>query len=355
MPQPDTTGIAPDCQARLILPRVQTRSTRAELDRLAQHYSLDPQASATLLDLADARPSRTESLTFLAACFRYAGVLSLGASVVFFVAANWSRIAVFGRFALLEVLLVAFVAVALMKPPPRLFGRGAMFLAFITTGALLALFGQTYQTGADVHELFLGWALLGLPLVIAAQWGAASAAWICVLDLALCLFCGFNPRGGFLWMIFDGERFTTTHALLLSIAINIALWVTFERLRWRAVPDWVRRLTLFFALCFVTWLGFIGAFAGEHGDTTGEDWLAIAGSAAALAGIATAAIAQRRDVYPLALALGSFVFIATCWIGRAMQHTHEAVFFVMALWLILASTLGGRGLMRVARAWNRPI
>ena len=122
MPQLDTPGIARDCQARLILPRVQTRATRAELDRLAQHYSLNPQASATLLDLADARPSRTESLTFLAACFRYAGVLSLGASVVFFVAANWSRIAVFGRFALLEVLLVLFIALALCKPPPRFFG-----------------------------------------------------------------------------------------------------------------------------------------------------------------------------------------------------------------------------------------
>lgn len=354
MPQLDTTGIAPNRRARLILPRVQTRPTRAELDRLAQHYGLDPQASATLLDLADARPSRTESLTFLAACFRYAGVLSLGASVVFFVAANWSRIAVFARFALLEILLVVFVVVALIKPPPRFFGRAAMLLAFITTGALLALFGQTYQTGADVYELFLGWALLGLPLVIAAQWGAVSAAWICVLDLALCLFCGFNPRGGFLWVLFDGERFTTTHALLLAAALNIGLWAAFERLRWRAVPDWVRRLTLFFALCFVTWLGFVGAFAGERWDADGEDWLAITGSAAALAGIAIAAFAQRRDVYPLALALGSFVFIVTCWIARAMQGTHEAVFFVMALWLIVTSTLGGRGLMQLARAWNRP-
>jgi uncharacterized membrane protein len=330
---------------------VQTRLTRAELDRLAQHYSLNPQASATLLGLADARPGRTESLTFLASCFRHAGILSLGSSVVFFIAANWSRITVFTRFALLEILLVGFVVLALLRPPPRIFGRAAMLLAFITTGALLALFGQTYQTGADVYELFLGWALLGLPLIVAAQWGAASAAWICVLDLGLCLFCGWNPRGGFLWQLFD-EHLTTTHALLFASALNIGLWIAFERLEWRAVPAWVRRLTLFFALCFVTWLGFVGAFAGARWDTGGEDWLAIAGSSAAIAGIAVAAFTQRRDVYPLALALGSFVFIVTCWIARGLADAHEAVFFVMALWLIVTSTLGGRGLMQLGRAWG---
>jgi uncharacterized membrane protein len=354
MPQLDTTGIAPGSPARLILPRVQTRPTRAELDRLAQHYSLNPQASATLLDLADARPSRTESLTFLAACFRHAGVLSLGASVVFFVAANWSRVAIFGRFALLEILLVLFIALALYKPPPRFFGRAATLLAFITTGALLALFGQTYQTGADVYELFLGWALLGLPLVIAAQWSAASAAWICVLDLALCLFCGWNPRGGFLWVLFDGDRFTTTHALLLASALNIGLWFAFERLEWRAVPAWVRRLTLFFALCFVTWLGFIGVFAGGRWDSTGEEWLAIISSHAAIALVAVIAFARRRDVNPLALAAGSLVFLVTCWIARWMAHSDEGVFFMMAAWLIVASTLGGRGLLTLSRAWNRP-
>jgi uncharacterized membrane protein len=332
--------------------RVQTRLKRVELDQLARHYALHSQASATLLDLADARPGRTESLTFLARCFRHAGVLSLGSSVVFFVAANWSRIAVFGRFALLEILLVGFVVLALLRPPPRFVGRAALLLAFITTGALLALFGQTYQTGADVYELFLGWALLGLPLVVAAQWGPTSAAWICVLDLALCLFCGWNPRGGFLWVLFDGERFTTTHAVFAATVLNLGLWIAFERLQWRAVPGWVRRLVLFFALCFVSWLGFIGVFNGGHWGAATEDWLAIGGSLAALAGVIFAALAQRRDVYPLALAAGALVFLLTCWIARWMADTHEAVFFVMALWLITASTLCGRGLMLIARAWR---
>jgi uncharacterized membrane protein len=329
---------------------------RADLDRLARHYSLDEAASDTLLDLAGARPSRTESLTFLARCFRYAGVLSLGAGVVFFVAANWSRIAVFGRFGILEVLLAMFVAIGLFKPPPRFVGRAATLLAFITTGALLALFGQTYQTGADVYELFLSWALLGLPFAVAAQWGVATAAWVLVLDLALGLFCGWTPRNGIFWSMFESDRFAASHALLFAAALNLSGWFGFERLNLRAVPDWVRKLILFCGFVFVTWLGVLGIFAGEgvslQGVSVGEDWLAIAGSLAGIGAIFFIALRQRRDIYPLALALASFIVIGMFWISRWTSRTDELVFFLVALWLIAASTLGSRWLLQLARGWR---
>ena len=97
---------------------MQPKLKRSELDGLAEFYSLDVQRTETLLELADARPSRTEGLRFLATCLRIAGVLSLAAGLVFFVAANWSEIAVFGRFALIQLVLVACVVVAWIKPPP---------------------------------------------------------------------------------------------------------------------------------------------------------------------------------------------------------------------------------------------
>ena len=90
---------------------------------------------------------------------------------------------------------------------------------------------QTYQTGADVYELFLTWALLGLPLAIVGQWGATSAAWVLASNTALLLFCGWNPRGGILWAVFDGNRFTTSDAILVAGALNLLLWFGFERLR----------------------------------------------------------------------------------------------------------------------------
>ena len=142
-----------------ILHAVQRTLKRAELDHLAKFHSLDERGVESLLAIARARPGRAEGRLFLAACLRIGGLLSLAAGVVFFIAANWSDFAVFGRFALIEALLVACAALAIWQPPPASVGRGALFLAFVATGGLLALFGQTYQTGADVYELFLSWAL----------------------------------------------------------------------------------------------------------------------------------------------------------------------------------------------------
>jgi hypothetical protein len=334
---------------------METKLKRDELDRLAEFYSLTPARADQMLKVADAQPSRAQQLRFFARCLQYAGVLSLAAGVVFFIAANWSRIAVFGRFALLQVLFVALIAFSLRRPPPRFVGRTALFLAFIVAGALLALFGQTYQTGADVYELFLTWALLGLPLVIAGQWGLSSAAWVLVLNTALLLFCGWQPRGGLMWALFDGQRFDTTHAILAAAALNVVLWIAAEHWRIAAVPEWVRRLTLFFAFVFITWAGLLGVSGSDifFGHSRG-DALALIGAAAAAVVVGANSLRLRRDVYPLALVLGSTILVVFCWIPNAFDIDELPLFFLMALWLCGASAVGGRGLMLLMREWRTP-
>ncbi len=228
---------------------------RSELDHLAKFHSLDEQGIESLLAIAEARPGRAEGRLFLATCLRIGGLLSLSAGLVFFIAANWSRIAIFGRFALVEAVLVACGALAFWKPPPAGVGRGALFLAFISTGALLALFGQTYQTGADVYELFLTWTLLGLPLAFVARWSVTSAAWVLVLNLALMLYCGWQPTGGLLWVLFGRARFQTADLVMGAAWLNLLLWFAAEFTRPEAVSDWVRRLLVSCAFLFATWAG----------------------------------------------------------------------------------------------------
>jgi hypothetical protein len=174
---------------------------RKELDAIAEHYQLSPAAIAVALDLAGARPKRDEIVQFVVRVVQLAGVLSLAAGVVFFIAANWAAFHVFGRFVLIEALLAASVGIALWKTPPNAVGRYALLMAFILTGVLLALFGQTYQTGADVYELFLTWTVLGLLFAIAAQWSVAWGAWTFALNVAFALFCGWQPQAGWFWVI----------------------------------------------------------------------------------------------------------------------------------------------------------
>jgi uncharacterized membrane protein len=332
---------------------MQSKLKRGELDGLAEFHSLDATKVETLLELAGARPTRAEGLRFLGACLRIAGVLSLAAGLVFFVAANWSRIAVFGRFALIEMVLVACVVLAFIKPPPHFAGRGATFLAFIATGALLALFGQTYQTGADIYELFLAWALLGLPLVIAARWGVASAAWLVVLDVALILFCGWHPVGGLLWIVFDGTHLQPAHLIMGAAWLNLALWFAFEFWRVDAVPDWVRRLMISCSFGFGTWAGLqVMTNSGYGYKGTPSDPLTVLSLALAMFLTTVHALRRRTDVYPLAVVMGSFILVSLTWFAQLDGFHDEGMLLMLALWLIGTSTVAGRVLTVLTRRWR---
>jgi uncharacterized membrane protein len=329
---------------------MQHRPKRAELDHLAKFFSLDQARIETMFDVARARPTRAEGLAFLGTCLLLGGLLSVAASLVFFVAANWSEIAVFGRFALIETIFLACGVAAWLRPPPSPVGRGALFLAFVTVGALLALFGQTYQTGADVYELFLGWALLGLPLVVIGRWSIATAAWALVLNLSLALYCGWQPAGGLLWTLFGGMRLSMANALLIAATINVAMWFAAERWRHPAIPGWVRRWVLSCGFAFVTWAGIL-AVAGDF-DHAGSPAVTLLGVAALMAAVAVYALRRREDVYALAVVFGTFVVVSLVAIARWLDWNDEAGFVVLAFWLVGTSTVGGRVLMSLSRQWR---
>jgi uncharacterized membrane protein len=331
---------------------MQPKLKRGELDQLAKFYSLDEARIETMFEITGARPTRAEALSFLGTCLRVGGLLSLASAVVFFVAANWSRLAIFGRFALLEILLVACAAAACARPPPAVMGRAALFLAFIVAGALLALFGQTYQTGADVYELFLSWALLALPIVFLARWSVVTAAWVLVFDIALALYCGWQPAGGLLWVMFAGWRLPVADLLLAAATLNVMMWLAAELWRPEAIPGWVRRLLVTCAFAFGTWAGIFAVIdADSPSGATASAWnlplLAIL-----MAGVSAYSLRRREDVYPLAVVLAAFTFVTLVWIATSLRWNDAGGFFVLALWLIICSTIGGRLLMTLMRRWR---
>lgn len=330
---------------------------RKELDGFVGHHQLDSTQVDLALNLAGARPSPAETLRFARRTLLLAGILSLAAGIVFFVAANWTALGVAGRFALLELLMLVSLVLALWRPPPKEIGRYALLTAFVTTGALLALFGQTYQTGADVYELFLMWTALALPFVLAGQWSVLWAAWVLVLNIALGLFCGFRPDGGPLWVLFSGFEIASSALLLVVTLLNLALWALAERAHDRMLaglaghtpPNWLRRFILTSALFFATWAGCI-ALVREQ-----EDGSAAIGVAVILAAIGFYTARRRADVFPLALVSASVITIIASLIAdmnRRGVQGFMGIALMLAFWLILSSTLSGRVLMHLLQKWR---
>jgi uncharacterized membrane protein len=325
---------------------------RKVLDALAAHHGLTRDGVEEMLELAGARPSGAELHRFVTRMLQLAGVLSIAAGVVFFVAANWSAFPVFGRFALLHGILATAVGVALWRPPPEAPGRYALLFAFLVTGALFALYGQTYQTGADVYELFLGWALFGSVLVVAAQWSVTWAAWVLVLNVALWLFSGARPEAGLLWVAFSPWTLGTADLLVVPLLANALLWGLAEALQETPfgplAPRWLGRFALACGVFSGTWAGVIVLLGSRGGG--GPAGLVVA--LLVFAAVASLSLRRRRDVFPLAAVDGALIVLSTTWIAKASDFDEVGVFFVLAAWLIVVSTVSGRTLVRLTRRWS---
>jgi uncharacterized membrane protein len=325
---------------------------RRELDALAAHHNLSHDDVQAAYGLVDARPGAAETRAFLIQLSRIAGVLSFGAGIVFFVAANWQDFGVFSRFALLEVVLAISVGLAIWQPAPLVMGRLALLVAFVATGALLALFGQTYQTGADLYELFLMWAALGLPLVLASQWSVAWGAWLLVLNISLSLFCFARPVGGWFWFAFGRGQLQLVELLLIPTLANFGCWALVEFLRktrWRQIATaWLGRLAFVVATAFATSAFMIAIF------DDGQQGIRMALGAFLVVGTLVSAylLSRRRDVLPVAAVIASAIVIGACLIGDN-GTADTSTFFALALWFIVTSTVSGRWLMSLVRAWRQ--
>src|SRR5690606_36100162 len=99
--------------------------------------------------------------------------------------------------------------------------HACLFGAALTTGALLALIGQIYQTGADIWQLFAGWSALMLPWVLLSR---SAASWVLlwlVVNLAVLRY--FAVHAGWL-----GGILTTASGLLAAVLTNLLLLLMFE-------------------------------------------------------------------------------------------------------------------------------
>lgn len=326
---------------------------RTELDRFAAHYRLPAEQVDRAMQLTSARPTREELNAALLKLLQIGGVLSLCAGVVFFIAANWDVFGAFGRFAIVESLLAVAVVVAWASGTATMRYRLSTLSAFILGGVLLALFGQTYQTGADVYELFFMWALLGLPFIIAGRWWAGWAVWLCILNTALILFCGFVPGQGILWVFFARWNFTPALLVLLPAFANLAVWWLAEQSiadRVGARSPWLSRLAVSFGAMFATWSGVLAIFsAASRHQSLGLTWIALL---VFLTTIVVRSIRSRSDVLPLTAASATVIILGACAIADGIHGGEVGTVFMVALWLIATSTASGRWLTKLHRDWH---
>lgn len=280
--------------------------------------------------------------SFLDTLFLWLGCIFLAVAVIFFFAWNWQDMSRLTKLGLAQVPIVLALAAAWRLGLERAAGKAVLFAASLLVGALLALVGQIYQTGADTYELFAVWSLAILPWTLLARMPALWLFELLLANVAIALY--FNTFPG----IF-GLLFSTARLLWVLLAFNTLAWVVWEVIAWRAAqrPHWALRCLAFASSALVTMLAAQYVFEvrvqGLWGVLVWSIWMALAYFTF-----------RRRipDLFVLACGVFSGIVVVTSILVEVLMksaRSDPAAFLFIGTTVIGMSAAGGWWLRQVAK------
>lgn len=244
-----------------------------------------------------------------------------GLGVVMWIAANWETLGRFGRFGLLQALVLAAGVGAAMRPAAR---APMGLLALLGIGALFAYFGQTYQTGADAWQLFALWAALALPLCLGARSDVLWAPWALVAMTAIALWT--HTHSGHRWSV-DPHQLPV-HLLAWAAALLMVGAVCPALQRFSGASVWAFRTAVVLAV-----LAFTGTALGALLHKTVAPHYALG---VLLLGACAAVLSQRRtfDVMALSVVALGLNALLVCGLVRWLSNLSPNGDWIGRLFLI---------------------
>ncbi|OOF70608.1 GDYXXLXY domain-containing protein [Rodentibacter caecimuris] len=153
---------------------------------------------------------------FLALVFALLSVAFLSSGVIIWLAANWDYFThwhkLYGTQALLALVIGGscfaywWESLRYSSEKFKFITASLLFFAAMVTGALFALLGQTYQTGANAWQLFAIWSLFQLPLLFLLPNIASAILLIATLNITLFFLTkqlGFSDSGNVLLVVLN--------------------------------------------------------------------------------------------------------------------------------------------------------
>jgi len=250
----------------------------------------------------------------------------------------------FGKFAAAEVPIVVACLAAWHVGLDGIAGKAMLLLISLLIGALLALVGQIYQTGADTFELFAAWTAAILPLVLLARFSALWLFWVALLDLALVLYS--QTFGGFFRFAFGKTSMWWMLFCLNTSALCLWEWLASSGITWLQ-ERWATRVLAIAGGTTVTGLALwaVFDFEGIWGGTL----------PAYLTWLAAIYFGYRHlkcDVFVLAGGVLSAIIVVTALLSRALLsqiHDFGGASLLIGMAVLGMSAAGATWLKSVAR------
>ncbi len=173
------------------------------------------------------------------------GIAFLVSGVIFFFAYNWASLHKFTKLGLVQVLLIAMVGVAVFSKLDKNVKGIILVGAGMLVGALFAVFGQIYQTGANAYDFFFGWT-------------AFIALWVFVSNFAPMWLLFLALINISIWQYFEQVVGHVDEVKLLDLLfiINLLYLVGLKGLshfrKVTSVPRWLERIIVLVSMSYLT-------------------------------------------------------------------------------------------------------
>lgn len=338
--------------------------TARRLNHLANELKLSETAQQRALVLAKLKPDNVAWLRFVDRLLLISGATLVLVGVMAFFAYNWADLHKFAKFALIEAALVTSVVIAYIKGMDNLAGKTALFASAVLTGVLLAVYGQTYQTGADPYGLFFTWAVLISGWAVISRNGGLWLLLLVLLNLSLILYWtqivypeDWRNTVASLLGPFAGITFSLTDFALAQwvFALNtgaLVIWEWFSRrgaawMQGRSFP----RIVAVFALVPIVMATLIFIMASGDHHYRGESFISPVFYIVFTAAVMYYFSVKQLDLFILAVGLLALIVVVTTVLARVMNAGFE-MFIILSLAIIAQSAAAAQWLRKVKNAWE---
>lgn len=228
---------------------------REDIHIIGRHSNMDEEGISQILT-ETIYNNRETWQKFLRLFFITLGVGFTVSGIIFFFAYNWADLNKFAKIGLTELLIIATTSVVLFtkisKSTKNIILTGSAVLA----GALFAVYGQIYQTGANAYDFFLGWTIFITLWVIVSDF---APLWLIFLLLINTTFILYTQQVAKDW----SEIFVCTFLFLVNAAAVISGIFISESKKDIHVPRWFLNIVSLAVISFAT-MGIVIGITAEY-------------------------------------------------------------------------------------------
>ena len=310
---------------------------REDIHIISRHSDIDEQGISQVLT-ENIYNDREAWQKFLRLFFVTLGVGFTVSGIIFFFAYNWADLNKFAKIGLTELVIIATTSVVLFAKTNKTTRNIILTGSSVLVGALFAVYGQIYQTGADAYDFFLGWTLFIALWVIISDF---APLWLLFLLLINTTFILYTEQVAKDWSV----NFVCTFLFLVNASAAISGIFISESKKGVSVPRWFLNIVSLAAISFAT-MGIVHGFL----DEPDADFHFLLISAIILFGLGIWQSLKEKNGFYLAVIPLSIIIIVSTLLFEILQE--DASFLLVSLFIITSITLVIWNLISLQKKWK---